>query len=100
MGLDCVLSILAIFDESFQDLSDLVDLLLLIIMSCSLAQQESMLDVVTQKPTIFGGKFKPDTTPQAGNGVSYGAAPGAYQQTNSGLEKQNLLRSSNQVGTA
>jgi len=56
--LDCICSILAIIDDSFRDLRDLVDLLVLIIMSCSLAQQESTLDVVTGEPTMFGGKFK------------------------------------------
>jgi len=61
--LDCIFGILAMFDESFRDMSDLVDLLLLIIMSCTLAQQESMLDVVTETPTLFGGKFKPDNEP-------------------------------------
>jgi len=58
--LDCILSILAIFDESFRNLKDLVDLLLLIIMSCSLAQQESTLDVATGNPTMLGGNFEGD----------------------------------------
>jgi len=61
--LDCIFGILAMFDESFRDLSDMIDLLLLIIMGCSLAQQESMLDVVTETPTLVGGKFRPDKQP-------------------------------------
>jgi len=56
--LDCILSILALIDESFRDLKDLADLLLCMIMSCSLAQQESTLDVVTGDPTVLGGKFE------------------------------------------
>jgi len=55
--LDCIFSILALIDDSFRDLRDIFELLLLIIMSCSLAQQESKLDVVTKEPTICGGNF-------------------------------------------
>jgi hypothetical protein len=55
--MDCVVGILAAFDERFQALKDLVDLLLLIIMSCSLAQQESQLDVVTGVDTCTGGNY-------------------------------------------
>merc|ERR1719233_877787 len=69
--LDCILGILVIFDESFRDLRDLVDLLLLIIMSCSLAQQESTLDVVTGEPTTLGGKFKGE----AKQNLPYGVEP-------------------------
>jgi len=55
--LDCIFSCLAIIDDNFRNLKDLFDLLLMIIMSCSLAQQESTLDVVTGQPTVFGGNF-------------------------------------------
>jgi len=75
--LDCIFGILAMFDESFRDLSDLVDLLLVMIMGCSLAQQESMLDVITATPTLVGGKFKPDEEPG---------------------DQQNLLKSTQNVG--
>lgn len=55
--LDCIFSILAIIDDSFRELRDIIDLLLMVIMSCSLAQQESKLDVVTGQPTLLGGNF-------------------------------------------
>jgi len=55
--LDCILGVVAIFDERFRALKDLVDLILLLIMSCSLAQQESQLDVVTQTDTCAGGNY-------------------------------------------
>jgi hypothetical protein len=67
--LDCLCSILALIDDSFRDLKDIVDLLLLIIMSCSLAQQESMLDVVTGEPTTIGGNFKAETQENLPYGV-------------------------------
>lgn len=55
--LDCIFGILAAIDDNFRNLKEIFDLLLMIIMSCSLAQQESTLDVVTGQPTLFGGKF-------------------------------------------
>lgn len=75
--LDCLCSILAIIDDSFRDLKDLVDLLLAIIMSCSLAQQESTLDVVTGDPTMLGGNFVGEGAKQVSdnNQDTYGQQP-------------------------
>jgi len=70
---DCVVGCLAAFDERFQSLKDLVDLILLIIMSCSLAQQESQLDVQTGTDTCTGGNYASKA------GVS-GGADGKYQR--------------------
>jgi len=87
--LDCIFSILAIIDDSFRDLKDIIDLLLMIIMSCSLAQQESTLDVVTGEPTILGGNFKGDGQTQysanpTNDQAAYGQQPNypqpVYQQ--------------------
>jgi len=83
--LDCIFSILAIIDDSFRDLKDLIDLLLMIIMSCSLAQQESMLDVVTGESTILGGNFTGNAQKQhpgntMNNQVAYGQQPNHGQQ--------------------
>jgi len=68
---DCVVGILAIFDDNFRTLKDLVDLLLLIIMSCSLAQQESQLDVVTGKDTCAGGNYASKVGVVGGANVRY-----------------------------
>jgi len=64
--LDCIFTILACIDDSFENLRDIVDLLLSIIMSCALAQQESTLDVMTGEPTILGGYRKSDVQKQFG----------------------------------
>jgi len=55
--LDCICTCLALIDESFRNLKDIVDLLLCLIMSCSLAQQESTMDVVTGEQTLIGGRY-------------------------------------------
>jgi len=62
--LDCICTILACIDDSFQDLRDIIDILLSIIMSCALAQQESTLDVMTGEPTLAGGYHKSDVQKQ------------------------------------
>jgi len=56
--LDCIFTILAMIDDSFRALKDLMDLILMLIMSCSLAQQESTMDVVTGQPTMCGGNWE------------------------------------------
>jgi len=55
--LNCICTILACIDDSFENCKDITDILLAIIMSCSLAQQESTLDVMTGDPTTLGGNF-------------------------------------------
>jgi len=95
--LDCIFTILAIIDDSFRDLKDIIDLLLMIIMSCSLAQQESTLDVVTGESTIFGGNFTGDGQTQysgaaTNNQVNYGQQPPvnyAQQTANYGGQQPN-----------
>jgi len=75
--LDCIFGILAIFDDSFRNLKDIFECLLMIIMSCSLAQQESTLDVATGMQTCCGGNFtgeayppsKYDQAPELGVGL-------------------------------
>merc|ERR1719382_556515 len=62
--LDCICTILACIDDSFENLRDIVDLLLSIIMSCALAQQESTLDVMTGEPTLLGGCHKSNVQKQ------------------------------------
>lgn len=92
--LNCICTILACISEQFEDLKDLVDLLLTIIMGCSLAQQESTLDVVTGEPTFCGGNFTGgNNAAQGGYGqqqapasygqptVNYGQAPVNYGQS-------------------
>lgn len=85
--LDCIFSILAIIDDSFRDLRDIIDLLLMIIMSCSLAQQESTLDVLIGEPTILGGNFtggggqKQYPTTAMTNQGAYGQQPNYGQPT-------------------
>merc|ERR1719285_1365604 len=75
--LNIIFGILAIIDDSFRNIKDILDLLLMIIMSCSLAQQESTLDVATGMPTTCGGNFsgesylpaKYDQAPELGVGL-------------------------------
>jgi len=55
--LDCIFGILALIDDSFRNIKDIIEILLMIIMACSLAQQESTLDVATGTPTTFGGNY-------------------------------------------
>jgi len=92
--LDCIFTILAIIDDSFRDLRDIIDLLLMIIMSCSLAQQESTMDVVTGEPTCFGGNFTGDGQVQysgaaTNNQVDYGQQPNYQQPSNYGQPPAN-----------
>jgi len=63
--LDCIFGILALIDENFRSIKDILDLLLMIIMSCSLAQQESTLDVATGNPTCCGGNYQGEAYPPA-----------------------------------
>jgi len=63
--LDCIFSILALIDDSFRQIKDILDILLMVIMSCSLAQQESTLDVATGMPTTCGGNFTGEAYPPA-----------------------------------
>jgi len=55
--LNIIFGILALIDDNFRNIKDILDLLLMIIMACSLAQQESTLDVATGNPTLCGGNF-------------------------------------------
>jgi len=68
---DCIVNCLVIFDENFRNLKNLVDLLLLIIMSCSLAQQESQLDVETRTDTCVGGNYASKVGVRRGADVAY-----------------------------
>jgi len=61
--LNIIFSILAMIDDSFRNIKDILDLMLMIIMSCSLAQQESTLDVATGNPTTCGGNFSGEPWP-------------------------------------